>query len=48
MPMVCQCWQVRAGVKLSDSDCSGGRDIGEALFVLGVNNQHNSEVMESG
>lgn len=32
-------------VKLTDCDCSGGRDVDEAACVLGVNNQHPSEVM---
>ena len=33
-------------MKLSDCDCSGGRDCDEAVCVLGLNNQHPSEVME--
>lgn len=32
-------------VKLTDCDCSGSRDVDEAACVLGVNNQHPSEVM---
>lgn len=32
-------------VKQTDCDCSGGRDCDEAACVLGVNNQHPSEVM---
>lgn len=32
-------------VKLTDCDCSGDRDCDEATCVLGVNNQHPSEVM---
>lgn len=44
--LACACFcQVCAAVKLSDCDCSGDRDCDEAACVLGVNNQHPSEVM---
>lgn len=49
LPCACfrQCWQLRAAVKSSGCDCSGCRDYDEAAFVLGVNNQLSSEVMET-
>lgn len=36
---------VCVAVKQTDCDCSNGRDCDEAACVLGVNNQHPSEVM---